>query len=92
MALFTQRLTSFTLRDTFKNRNPKGLLVTSGAIIGTLALINEYFVHVKKFNYFNFKKLSNFGIKEKQKVLKESLIPKQKPDFVVEWEKKYKTK
>jgi hypothetical protein len=36
--------------------------------------------------------LSNFGIKEKQKVLKESLTPKQKPDFVVEWEKKYKTK
>eukprot|EP01080_Neovahlkampfia_damariscottae_P010611 gene10611-3129_t len=78
--VLTQRLTSFTLKDAFKNRNSQGLLMVSGGLIGVLALFNEYFVH----------KLSNYGIAEKQKILKESLVPKQKPEYVIEWEKKYK--
>ena len=50
--VLTQRLTAFTLKDAFKNRNPQGLLIVTSTLIGISALFNEYFVHVSLIGKF----------------------------------------
>jgi hypothetical protein len=81
MGFFSQRLSSLPLKETFKYANPGGLLLGSGALIGAGFFLNEVLVY----------KLSNCGVQEEQDFLRAARVPRRKPDFITNWEAKYKT-